>query len=125
MAALDKDMVDIEKLRCLLEEAQIVKTHMELILMNPQMDPAIRKKYTETLPSYKNRIKGLRHEIALYQKMEESQKTGIAPRQAEPCQELHAHSEWETVTHAAEQGFIRNAQARDREFPLQCPGYGP
>jgi hypothetical protein len=74
MATLDKEIIDIEKLKLALEEAEIVKTHMELVLMNPQMDPAIRKKYNETLPRYKNRIKDLRHKIALHKKMEESLK---------------------------------------------------
>jgi hypothetical protein len=76
MATLDEDMVDIEKLKCTLEEAEIVKTHMGLILMNPHMDPAIRNKYTEALSQYNNTIKDLRLKIALYKKMEKSLKTG-------------------------------------------------
>ncbi len=70
MATLDKKMT-IEELKRTLEEAEIVKTAMELVLMNPHIKPAIKDKYAEALPQYASRIKNLQLQLSLYQKEEE------------------------------------------------------
>lgn len=74
MSLQDKQMAYPGNLCELLEEAEIVKTHMELVLMNPHIDPAIRKKYNEAIPLHKNKIKNLKRRIALYRNTEESKK---------------------------------------------------
>ncbi len=68
MATLDNGMADIEKLTRIIEDTEIAKTAMEMVLMNPHLDFEARNKYVESLLDAKNRIKYLRRRVTLYLK---------------------------------------------------------